>query len=139
MGFLNLFGKPTNPWLIKGDYLKSKCEVDSVTEAITYYDKEIESNPQSAEAWYKKGHCYHILRQDEDAGRCYDEALKINPNDAEVWYAKGRSCDGSNSDDCFKKAKEIDPAYKKWMDFLEPRRLTGYDEVPPRDPRTWCR
>jgi len=139
MGFLNnIFGK-TNPWMIKGNLLKNKCEVESVTEAITCYDKVIESDPQSAEAWYKKGHCYHILRQDEDASRCYDEALKINSNDAEVWYAKGRSCGGSKSDNCFKKAQEIDPAYKKWMEFSEPGSVHLFNEVAPRDPRRWSK
>lgn len=62
---------------------------------------------------------YHLLRKEEEAIRCYDEAIKINPKDAEVWYNKGMSLKilekDSESRDCFKKAQEIDPDYKEFI------------------------
>ena len=149
--FDKLFGQSSNPWLNRGNDLKKECQIETLTEAITCYNKAIETDPQCVEAWYKKAHCYHLLRNEEEAIRCYDEALKINPNDAEIWYNKGNSLkilkQDTESQKCLNKAKEIDPAYKNFIHF----QITGMAEstqigpnkfvfpnLPP-DPRKWSK
>jgi tetratricopeptide (TPR) repeat protein len=145
--FDNLFGKPCNPWLKQGNNLKDGCQIETLTDAITCYSKAIEVDPKCVEAWHNKGHCYHLLRKEEEAIQCYDEAIKINPNYAEVWYNKGislkRSGRETESQNCLNKSIEIDPAYKKFIeneyDLVQISPGTVRVQNRPRDPRKWTK
>jgi tetratricopeptide (TPR) repeat protein len=155
MGSLDkLFGQV--PWvgtklfLMEGNRLKKACRTETLEEAIQSYDRAIEHDPHCAEAWYKKGHCYHLLKNDEEAIRCYEEALKIHSRDAEVWYNKGQSLHLLNRETeaqyCLRKAEEIDPRYKEFIRYSIPGTLvrivgqkpdgTYIIQMPP-DPRKW--
>ena len=156
---MNFFGKIfgrksgviTNPWLIEGNNCKNECRTETLIEAIQCYDKAIELDPHCAEAWYKKGHCYHLLRRDEEAIQCYDESFKIHPHDAEVWYNKGQSFTRLNQQSdaqfCRKKAEEIDPRYKEFIVYsitgmanIVGRKPDGTGLVQiPADPRKWSK
>jgi len=152
MGFFgNLFGT-SDPWLIKGNELKRECQIETLTDAIKCYEKVIENDPRCIEAWYYKGHCYHLLRNEDDAIRCYDEAIKIKPNDAEVWYNKGMSFHCLNQIDdenfCFKKAIELNPSYKEYIEGWKERRGVELVQIGPNeflfpklphDPRKWSK
>jgi tetratricopeptide (TPR) repeat protein len=153
--FEKIFGgkarESDNPWLAEGDKRKQECRTETLVEAIQFYEKAIEQDPRCAEAWYKKGHCYHLLRRDEEAVTCYDAALAIHPEDAEVWYNKGRSLRilGKDSDAtvCQRKAEGLDPRYRDFLYYT----ITGMVDVigrtpegvpvvkPPADPRTWSK
>ena len=78
-------------------------------EAIECYDKALEINPKSAEAWFNKGLTLEaraenltksiqrlVLSRDiiyvstdlEDAIECYDKALEIYPSHERAWISK---------------------------------------------------
>ena len=51
-------------------------------EAIKYYDKAIELDPNNADAWNNKGLALYNLGKYEEAIKYYDKAIEIDPNDA---------------------------------------------------------
>jgi tetratricopeptide (TPR) repeat protein len=75
-------------WIKEGDVLQNQSKHD---EAIQAYDKAIEIEPQSEEAWTKKGVALFGSESAtaDDSVRCFDNAIMINPNYAEAWYQKG--------------------------------------------------
>jgi len=124
MGFLNnLSGKTSNPWLEKGNELKKECQIDTLSQAIQCYNKAIELDPHCAEAWHNKGHCYHLLRKENEAIQCYDEAIKINSKYAEAWYNKGQSLRSihqyTEAVFCDKKASDIDQEFKEFIEYSQ--------------------
>ncbi len=48
-------------------------------EAIRYYDKALEIDPEYVYAWNGKGCALDYLRRYDEAIRCYDKALEIGP------------------------------------------------------------
>ena len=58
-------------------------------EAIKDYHEAIRLNPQSAEAYYKRGFVYQNLGQGERAIEDFDEAIRLNPNDAYAYLLRG--------------------------------------------------
>jgi len=69
----------------KGNALKDQGKCD---EAIEYYEKAIEIDPQFAKAWHGKGTALASLGDFKGSLKSYDEALEIDPKDAEVWRHK---------------------------------------------------
>jgi tetratricopeptide (TPR) repeat protein len=49
-------------------------------EAIPYFDKALQLNPNFPAAWYNKGYTLHLLGKYNEAIQCYDKALQLNPN-----------------------------------------------------------
>jgi tetratricopeptide (TPR) repeat protein len=85
-------------------------------EAIKYYDKAIEIDPNYAGAWYGKGSALQKLKQYKEAIECSAKAIELNPNDPNFpypWIVKGDSLrtigDYSEAEHCFKKAHDLDP------------------------------
>ena len=58
-------------------------------KAIKDYDEAIRLNPQSAEAYYKRGGVYHSLGQLERAIEDYDEVIRLNPEYFEAYINRG--------------------------------------------------
>ena len=54
-------------------------------EAIKDYDEAIRLNPQSAEAYYKRGFFYQNLGQGERAIEDFDKAIRIDPQFAKAY------------------------------------------------------
>ena len=50
-------------------------------EAITYYDKSIEMNPNCSKYHYSKGFSLHSLNRYKNAIQSFDKSIKINPNE----------------------------------------------------------
>lgn len=75
-------------WIKEGDALHNQSKHD---EAVKAYDKAIELDPQSEEAWTKKGVALFGSESAtaDDSMRCFDNAILINPNCADAWYQKG--------------------------------------------------
>lgn len=65
-------------------------------EAIKYFEKVIEMNPNHEKAWFNNGWANEDLGNLEDALNCYDKLIEINPNNREAWYNKGYVLQGLN-------------------------------------------
>ncbi len=62
-----------NSWYYEGNAL---CCTERFDEAIKYYDKIIEMNPNSKIAWGYKAHALSKLKRYNEAFACYQKALK---------------------------------------------------------------
>ena len=92
-------------------------------EAIVYFDKALEIDPNDTMALYNKGTALLALGRSEEAIVCFDKAIQINPLDADSWHKKGMAlwfevCEvgddkkGKEASRCFKEAIQLDPNYK---------------------------
>jgi len=57
-------------------------------EAIIYYDKILDENPNHLSSLNNKGYALSKLKDYDNAMKCYDVALKICPNDLSVLVNK---------------------------------------------------
>ena len=57
-------------------------------EAISYYDKILEENPNHLGCLNNKGYALSKLKDYDSALQCYDTALKLSPNDLPVLVNK---------------------------------------------------
>ncbi len=53
-------------------------------KAIEYYDRALEINPSSSDAWNNKGVALYNLSRVEEALECYERALDANPNNLDA-------------------------------------------------------
>ena len=58
-------------------------------QSIKDYDEAIRLNPQSAEAYYKRGFAYQNMGQGERAIEDFDRAIRINPEFAMAYSNRG--------------------------------------------------
>ncbi|MDJ1182241.1 tetratricopeptide repeat protein [Roseofilum casamattae] len=58
-------------------------------EALPFYDRALEIQPNKHEAWYNRGVALHDLRRYEEAIESYDRSLEIKPDKVEAWDARG--------------------------------------------------
>ncbi len=58
-------------------------------EALKWYDKAIEKDPDNVEAWNNKGFLMFIKGLYKEALHYYKKALEIDPNYKEAWYNRG--------------------------------------------------
>jgi tetratricopeptide (TPR) repeat protein len=99
---------------MKGDVLR---ELGNSNEAIKAYEKSIEINPQSVDAWNNKELALRNLKRYNEALEAYDKAIEINPQDSIAWY--NRACMYyliNNKDQSIlnlKKAINLDSWYKE--------------------------
>jgi tetratricopeptide (TPR) repeat protein len=57
-------------------------------EAITYYDKILNENPQHVSSLNNKGYALSKLKDFDNAIKCYDAALQISPDDLSLLVNK---------------------------------------------------
>jgi tetratricopeptide (TPR) repeat protein len=53
-------------------------ELEDAQEALNYFTRATEVNPNYAEAWFMKGMVFESLKQKENAREQYQTTLKIN-------------------------------------------------------------
>ncbi len=58
-------------------------------KAIDYYDKAIEHNPKSADAYYNRGIAKRALGDYKAAIADYDKAIEYNPKSVDAYYSRG--------------------------------------------------
>ena len=58
---------------------------DRLEEALKYWDKILEVDPQRADAWVFKSMVYLMLNNEFEASKCVEKALDIDPNIDEVF------------------------------------------------------
>ncbi len=82
-------------------------------EAITYFDKVLESDPENVQALINKGTTLGFLKKHSDAIYYFDKVLEIEPNKISALYSKGTAL--SNLEEYvealyyFDKVLEIEP------------------------------
>jgi tetratricopeptide (TPR) repeat protein len=111
------------------------------SEAIKWYDKSIELDPNNVIAWYNKGSVLDSLGKHEEAIEHYDKAIEINPNYADVWNNKGLALyhlgKYKEAIKYYDKAIEIDPNMKltqenrdlAYKQLGNPTNSTGYEKT----------
>lgn len=52
--------------------------------ALEYYDRALEINPESSDAWNNKGVALYNLDRIDEALECYNKALEINPSNLDA-------------------------------------------------------
>jgi len=57
-------------------------------EAVSLFDRAIESDPTMAFAWYDRGVCLRELGKDEDALKNFDKAVELMPAEEELLFAR---------------------------------------------------
>ncbi|NJL19994.1 MAG: tetratricopeptide repeat protein [Leptolyngbyaceae cyanobacterium SM1_3_5] len=105
------------------------------SEALSSYDKAIQMQPSSFEAWLGKGRTLRQLGRYDEALNAYNKTTEIRPDDANVWNGKalalGKLERYQEALDCFDKSIEIDPTYyDPWVNRSFPLDMLGrHDEV----------
>ena len=68
---------------------RSLWNLKKYEEAIIYYKKATELNPEYTDCWYWQGQTLGILKKYEEAIVCYQKATELNPDNASHWYGQG--------------------------------------------------
>lgn len=53
-------------------------------EALEFFDRVLEMNPENADAWNNKGVALYWMGRPEEALQCYDQSLKADPGNLEA-------------------------------------------------------
>ena len=84
-------------------------------EALDYFNRVLELDPDNALALYNKGYCYYSMKQYDRAVPEFDKAIEINPRDSISYLYKGLikyyKQDYPGSIELYNKALEIYPRY----------------------------
>ncbi|MEQ8187231.1 MAG: tetratricopeptide repeat protein [Candidatus Eremiobacterota bacterium] len=84
-------------------------------EAIKYYDKALDIEPEHVKTWHNKGVLLKKLGKNTEAIECYDKVLEIDPEALNTWYNRGIILKelGQNEEamKCYDKALESNPGY----------------------------
>ena len=87
--------------------------LDNYSEAIKFYDKALEINPQVLDIYYNKGISLEYLGNYPEAIKAFDKVIEESSQDYEAWYSKGFSleCLGNYEEalESYDKAIEINP------------------------------
>jgi predicted O-linked N-acetylglucosamine transferase (SPINDLY family) len=91
--------------------------LEKTNDAIYYYKKAININPNYADAHNNLGNALKDSGKFEKAISCYEKAININPNYVQAYYNLGIIFEKLNnfqeSINCYKKAIEIKPNYTR--------------------------
>lgn len=60
-------------------------------DAVTAFDKAIQLDPRSADAYLGRGIAYNEMGQNERALKDYDAALALNPQSVEIYFNRGNA------------------------------------------------
>jgi tetratricopeptide (TPR) repeat protein len=99
-------------WLDRDDILYKLGRND---DALSYFDRFIELNPNDPNIWNKRGHLLSAIGRNEDALNSFDRALEINPDDADAvtWYGRALTLNKLNKHET---AIEIESQYRDMAD-----------------------
>jgi tetratricopeptide (TPR) repeat protein len=92
-------------------------------EAIRFYDKAIEVDPEYAKCWVMKGVCLRKLGRLEEALSCHEKATSCSPPDVLGWYNNGsiqeelgRTQEAIDSYKRYLSTAPSDKALAKWVE-----------------------
>ncbi|MBP1648968.1 MAG: protein kinase [Bacteroidetes bacterium] len=100
----------------------SLSNLGHLEEALIWYDKALEVDPENADAWINKGACQHKLGRLEDSVRSFSRALAVDKHNAAAsrnlgssLFALGRLEDAL---DAFKKGASLEPSNESvWLNI----------------------
>ena len=101
-------------WLAKGE---TAYEDNDYEEAIKYFEKAIDLNPNLADAYFYRGYCYIAYEEDYDkAAECFKKMIKLDTNNAAAYIALGilyteYKKDYDKAIKYYEKAVELEPDY----------------------------
>ena len=99
-------------WFQKG---MNAAEIGEYDNAILYYQKSIEIDPDLATAFGNMGLAYSDKGNYNKAIECYQKVIKIDPDDAKAYVNMGNAYGYKGNYDkaieCYQKAIEINPDY----------------------------
>jgi len=78
--------REANKWLNQGNMLFDQAKY---AEAVTCYDKVIETSPKNKWGWINKGAALEEMGKHDEAIKIFDKAIEINPQSADLWCGKG--------------------------------------------------
>ena len=90
-------------------------------DAIPYFDKSLEIDPNYEDAWTRKAYALFKLDRFQEALPCFDKSLELTKkSDYYTWEFKGHTLAGLGRDQeaisCFDKSLELNPNKNKmWM------------------------
>ena len=130
----------TEGWLEQGNELIAN---GSYEEAVSAFDKVIQTDPNNKIAWLNEGAALTRLNKTDEALKAYQEALEItnktleaNPQDAMAWSEKGLLLhnvgDYEGAVEAFDNATNIDPENEiawKMKGVILASELHRYDEA----------
>jgi tetratricopeptide (TPR) repeat protein len=95
-------------------------QLKSYQEAINYYNKSLEINPEYQEAWRGKGDALKALKQYNQALKVYEKAIQLAPNDWQCWLGRAQVLEdmGKSQEalDSFNRTISINPnAWEAWQ------------------------
>lgn len=98
----------------------SLSNLGQLEEALVWYDKALEANPQNADAWNNKGACQHKLGRPEDAVESFRRALACDKQNAAALRNLGSSLSAlgrlPEALEALKKAAHLDPSSESvWL------------------------
>lgn len=74
------YSQQGNEFLLEGRY----------EDAIEFYNKAIQSNPEDYKSWCAKGVVLTKMQRFDEAIQAFNQALRINSDCADAWYEKAR-------------------------------------------------
>lgn len=97
------------------DYDKmTLVDTDRYQQAMAEYDRAIELDPKSAEAYYRRGFAELVHEETMKAIGDFDEAIKLNPQDARVYFMRSRAYEALGDEEKSKQDREealkLDPS-----------------------------
>jgi tetratricopeptide (TPR) repeat protein len=119
-------------YVLKGNEHHFKKEY---SEAIEWYDKAIEINPNYVDAWNNKGIALEYSGKHKEAIEYYDKALQLDPKYVDAWNNKGLALYNSGKHkeaiEYYDKALQLDPGFPiAWNNKgLALYKLGKYDEA----------
>jgi len=115
----NYPGTLTNAWNNLGLLVAREGKTD---EAIGYFQKALDKNPDYAVAWQNLGNAYRQKKDWESARKALDRAVELRPEDAEANYGLGmvyaQLNDTARAHEYLQKALAARPAYPEALNNL---------------------
>jgi tetratricopeptide (TPR) repeat protein len=115
--YLTTIKKDPNCWMAYNNLGREQEKEGKPDEAIAYYNKSLEINPENSEPRINLGILFAKSGRTDEALSYFQKALEINPRDGNayngignVFYRTGKTDDAIDN---FRKALEIDPNYSE--------------------------
>ncbi len=104
---------------------RERFNADKYDEAIAYYDRAIDQDPDYAETYYERAQAKHYQEQYASAISDFDKFISLNPNYVEAYYYRAEAKFGlGNSDEAREDLETALPLAEQSEDL----RLIGYIE-----------
>ena len=100
----------------------SLSNLGHLEEALVWYDKALEANPENADAWNNKGACQHKLGRFDDAVRSFSRVLVFDKQNAAALRNMGSSLSAlgqlTEALETLKKAAALEPSNESvWLNI----------------------